>query len=65
MLTEVVWAVGQVHHDETVHLIEDLEAKLWIIYDTSPEMRKLREMVSVVYKLCRSPFPHFVTSPLG
>jgi hypothetical protein len=50
VLTEVVWAVGQVHHDDTVHLIEDLEAKLWIIYDTSSEMRKLREMVSVVYK---------------
>lgn len=50
VLTEVVWAVGQIHHDETVHLIEDLEAKLWIMYDTSAEMRTLREMVSVVYK---------------
>ncbi len=50
VLTEVVWAVGQVHHDDTVHLIEDLEAKLWIMYDTSAEMRTFREMVSVVYK---------------
>ena len=50
VMGEVVWAVGQVHHDDTFQLIEDLQAKLWMIYDTSPEMRKLRETVSVVYK---------------
>lgn len=50
VLSEVVWAIGQVHHDQTIYLIEDLQAKLWTIYDTSLEMRKLLERVSMVYK---------------
>ena len=50
VLGEVVWAIGQVHHDATFRLIDDLQAKLWVIYDTSPEMDALREKVSVVHK---------------
>lgn len=50
VLGEVVWAVGQVHHDDTFRLIDDLQGKLWVIYDTSPEMQELREKVSVVHK---------------
>lgn len=50
VLGEVVWSVGQVHHDSTFRLIDDLQGKLWVIYDTSLEMHELREKVSVVHK---------------
>ncbi len=50
VLTEVVWGVGQVHNDRTVALIEALQDRIWLIFDTSPEMKTLRETVNVVYK---------------
>ncbi|MCA9422766.1 MAG: HEAT repeat domain-containing protein, partial [Nitrospira sp.] len=50
VLTEVVWAVGSIHHKPTVKLIGRLQDRLWLIYDNSPEMKKLRDVVSVVHK---------------
>lgn len=50
VLTEVVWAVGSIHHKPTFQLIDALQNRLWMIYDTSPDMKKLRDVVSVVYK---------------
>jgi hypothetical protein len=50
VLTEVVWALGSIHHLPTFHLIDSLQNRIWTIYDSSPEMNKLREVVSVVYK---------------
>lgn len=50
VLTEVVWAVGSIHHKPTVKLISTLQDRLWLIYDNSPEMKKLRDVVSVVHK---------------
>lgn len=50
VLTEVVWGVGSIHHKPTVALINNLQDRLWLIYDNSPEMKKLRDVVSVVHK---------------
>ncbi|MCA9499878.1 MAG: HEAT repeat domain-containing protein [Nitrospira sp.] len=50
VLTEVVWAVGSIHHKPTVKLISTLQDEIWLIYDNSPEMKKLRDVVSVVHK---------------
>jgi hypothetical protein len=50
VLTEVVWAVGSIHHKPTVLLIGTLQDRLWLIYDNSPEMKNLRDVVSVVHK---------------
>ncbi len=50
VLTEVVWGVGSIHHRPTVAIISNLQDRLWLIYDNSPEMKKLRDVVSVVHK---------------
>lgn len=50
VLIEVVWAVGSIHHKPTFQLIDALQARIWMIYDTSPDMKKLRDMVSVTYR---------------
>lgn len=50
VLTEVVWAVGSMHHKPTFQLIDTLQSRIWLIYDTSPEMKKLRDVVSVTYR---------------
>ena len=50
VLTEVVWAVGSIHHKPTVKLVSTLQDEIWLIYDNSPEMKKLRDVVSVVHK---------------
>lgn len=50
VLTEVVWAVGSIHHQPTVKLISTLQDEIWLMYDNSPEMKKLRDVVSVVHK---------------
>ena len=50
VLTEVVWAIGSIHHKPTFQLIDTLQHRIWIMYDTSPEMQKLREVVSVAYR---------------
>jgi hypothetical protein len=50
VLTEVVWAIGSIHHKPTFHLIGALQDRVWTLYDTSPEMKKLRDVVSVVYR---------------
>ncbi len=50
VLTEVVWAVGSIHHKPTFQLIDALQNRIWMIYDVSPEMKKLRDVVNVVYR---------------
>jgi hypothetical protein len=50
VLTEVVWAVGSIHHEPTFQLIGTLQNQIWMIHDISPEMKKLRDVVNVVYK---------------
>jgi hypothetical protein len=50
VLTEVVWAVGSIHHKPTFQLIDVLQNRIWTIYDHSTEMKELREAVSVVYR---------------
>jgi hypothetical protein len=50
VLTEVVWAVGSIHHKPTFQLIDALQNRIWTMYDHSAEMKELRETVSVVYR---------------
>ena len=50
VLTDVVWAIGQVANEQAVKLIEELNYRVWLLHDTSPEMKKLREIAHVVLK---------------
>ncbi|MGE3787477.1 MAG: HEAT repeat domain-containing protein [Nitrospirales bacterium] len=50
VLTAVVWSLGKSHSDRVLRLLELLQAKIYIFYDTSENMQALREAVSVVAK---------------
>jgi hypothetical protein len=50
VLTEVVWALGKIPDKRTVQPMEELQSRIWLIYDTSPEMSSLREAVNWSYK---------------
>ncbi len=50
VLTEVVWALGKLPDKRTVQPMEELQSKIWLTYDTSPEMSSLREAVNWSYK---------------
>jgi hypothetical protein len=43
-----VWALGQGHSDRVLYLLVSLQEKIWMVYDTSPDMEALREAASVV-----------------
>lgn len=50
LLTEVVWAIGKSRWEESLKPIEQLEEKIWLIFDNSKEMAALREATSWTYK---------------
>jgi HEAT repeat protein len=50
VLTEVVWALGKLPDKGTVQPMDELQSKIWLLYDTSPEMSSLREAVNWSYK---------------
>jgi hypothetical protein len=50
VVTEVVWALGKLPDKRTVQPMEELQARIWLLYDTSPEMASLREAVNWSYK---------------
>jgi len=50
VLTAVVWSLGHSHSDRVLRLLDLLQAKIWVYYDLSDNMRELREAVSVVSK---------------
>jgi len=50
ILTEVVWGLGKLRNEKSIKPINDLQTKVWLIYDTSKEMATLREATSWTYK---------------
>ncbi|MGD9851508.1 MAG: HEAT repeat domain-containing protein [Nitrospirales bacterium] len=50
ILTEVVWSLGKLRNEQSVSPIRELEKKVWLIYDTSKEMTKLRDATNWTVK---------------
>ena len=50
VLTEVVWGLGKLRNEKSIAPIRDLETKVWLIYDTSPEMKELRDATNWTVK---------------
>ena len=51
VLTEVVWSMTKLRNDDYVKPIEDLNEKIWLIRDNSPEMEELRDAANVATKM--------------
>ncbi|MDT7043971.1 HEAT repeat domain-containing protein [Candidatus Nitronereus thalassa] len=51
VLTEVVWSIAKLRNDKSIVPIEQLNIKIWLIRDTSEEMKKLREAANVATKM--------------
>ena len=51
VLTEVVWSIAKLRNEKSIEPIEQLNIKIWLIRDTSDEMRKLREAANVATKM--------------
>jgi hypothetical protein len=50
VLTEVVWSMGKLRDENSIAPMAELQKKIWLIYDTSPEMADLREAANWSYK---------------
>lgn len=50
ILTEVVWSLGKLRNEKSIGPINELQSKIWLIYDTSKEMANLREATNWTYK---------------
>ena len=50
VLTEVVWSVGKLRDENAIAPMAELQKKIWLIYDNSPEMASLREAANWSYK---------------
>ena len=50
ILTEVVWSLGKLRNEKSIEPINELQSKIWLIYDTSKEMATLREATNWTYK---------------
>jgi hypothetical protein len=50
VLTQVVWGLGKLRNEKSIKPINELQAKVWLIFDTSKEMADLREATSWTYK---------------
>ena len=50
LLTEVVWAIGKSRWEGSFKPIEQLQEKVWLIFDNSKEMATLREATSWTFK---------------
>jgi HEAT repeats len=51
VLTEVVWSISKLRNDKSLVPIEQLNIKIWLIRDTSEEMKKLRDAANVATKM--------------
>ena len=51
VLTQVVWSLGKLRNERSIQPIKDLETKIWIIYDNSPEMSELRDATNWTHKM--------------
>ena len=50
VLTEVVWSMGKLRDENSIAPMAELQKKIWLIYDNSPEMASLREAANWSYK---------------
>jgi hypothetical protein len=50
VLTEVVWSLGKLRNEKSIGPINELQGKIWLIYDTSKEMAALRDATNWTYK---------------
>jgi hypothetical protein len=50
VLTEVVWGLGKLRNEKAIKPINELQEKIWVIYDTSQKMATLREATSWTFK---------------
>ena len=50
VLTEVVWSIGKLRDDLSFEPMAELQEKIWLIYDNSAEMTKLREATNWSFK---------------
>lgn len=50
VLTEVVWSLGKLRNEQSIAPINELQSKIWVIFDNSKEMAELREATSWTYK---------------
>jgi len=50
VLTAVVWSLGKLRDDNSMAPMAELNQRVWLIYDKSPEMAELREATSWTYK---------------
>jgi len=51
VLTEVVWSIGKLRNEKSIIPIEELNKKIWLIRDSSEEMKKLRDAANVATKM--------------
>ena len=51
VLTQVVWSIGKLRNEKSIEPIAKLEEKIWLIYDTSPEMKELRDATNWAHKM--------------
>lgn len=51
VLTEVVWSIGKLRSDNSIVPIEQLNMRIWLIRDTSKEMKELRDAANVATKM--------------
>lgn len=50
VLTAVVWSLGKLRDDISMAPMAELNKRVWLIYDNSPEMTELREATNWTYK---------------
>ena len=50
VLTEVVWSLGKLRNEKSIAPITELQEKIWLIYDTSAEMKTLRDATNWTFK---------------
>ncbi len=51
VLTEVVWSIAKLRNEKSIEPIEQLNSRIWLIRDTSKEMKELREAANVATKM--------------
>ena len=50
VLTEVVWSLGKLRNEDSIAPITELQEKIWLIFDTSAEMKTLRDATNWTFK---------------
>jgi hypothetical protein len=50
VLTEVVWSLGKLRDEDSLEPMEELNNRVWLIYDKSKAMTDLREAANWTYK---------------